>query len=60
MKLEKAIENNEEHAKAHRYDTYPDYYNAIKLGIEALKLVEKRRRFAVPDRADLLPGETFG
>jgi len=31
---------------------------AYKLGFEALKAEEKRRRFAIPDRANLLPGET--
>jgi len=58
MNPEKAIE-----ILAYSIHRYPhilddDTLDAIKLGIKALKLLEKRRHFAVPDRADLLPGET--
>lgn len=32
--------------------------NALLIAIEAIQLVAKRRRFSIPDAADLLPHET--
>jgi len=37
---------------------YPEYCQSIKLGIEAMKAVQKLRHYPFPDEILLLPGET--
>ncbi|GAI10563.1 unnamed protein product, partial [marine sediment metagenome] len=49
--------NKETHLSLSQHH-FNDHADAVALGNEALKLVVKRRRFAVPVQADLLPGET--
>jgi len=58
MKLEKAVEILNHIQIPLRTAEDHDRFDAIKLGIEALKREEQRRRFAIPDSVDLLPGET--
>lgn len=58
MKLTKAIEIlTAMKDKTHIYSEQ-DIKDTLRLGIEALKREDKRRRFAIPDKVDLLPGET--
>lgn len=57
MKITKAIEML---SLANTFKPTSEYHvlkDAMKLGIEALKREEKRRRFAIPDKVNLLPGE---
>jgi len=58
MTIDEAIKNNEEHSKAHHNDAYPDYYDAIKLGIEALKWRQHDEKEVPNWAACPLPGET--
>ena len=58
MRIDEAIKTLEQ---ANTFKPTPDNQDlkaALKLGSEALKREEKRRRFAIPDRVDLLSGET--
>lgn len=57
MKVDKAIEILSLAASGRAFTTGPDFYNSIKLGIEALKRVRERRGFAIPADLKLLPGE---
>lgn len=58
MALDKDIKILEYNIRTHPQKEDKPFRNALQLGIEALKREEKRRRFAIPDKVDLLPGET--
>ena len=58
MKLERATEVLENYLRGDEPDNAPDLPAAIRLGIEALKRLEKARKERRFDRLGLLPGET--
>ena len=58
MKLEKAIEVNQAFLMDEPQFPPEDRREAVKLGIEALKLVEMERRDHLSYAGELLPGET--
>lgn len=45
MKLEEAIENNNENLEINKPGMYPDYAEAIQLGIEALERLKELRSY---------------
>lgn len=57
MKLSKALELNKESEQSLRSHKFPDYADAIQLGIEALKHRKREKEFKYIDAHDLLPGE---
>lgn len=57
MKLEKAIEILQYHEPSLTYDENPDIRQAIKLGIEALQLINQQRLFACKHIIPELPDE---
>jgi len=58
MKLEKAIEILEDIIHYVEPGDPPEEHNAIKLGIEALKMWQRWRSCFPPNNKRLLPGET--
>ncbi len=58
MKLEEAIKHQKHALRTHPRRIFPDFYDATKLGIEALKQIKIDRRNRLPFRAVLLLGET--
>lgn len=58
MKLEKAPEVLNDLLCWQEIKPYPDVKDAIKLGIEALKLIVRKRPTLFSLRHPLLPGET--
>lgn len=57
LKLEKAIELLTIYAENSRIDLIEDEYDAMKLGIEALKLIKRNRRYTPQPYNVKLPGE---
>jgi len=58
MKLGRAIrvnEDNRDFFEAHGFD---DCAEALQLGIEALKRIQRQRKSLEPNEVQLLPGET--
>ena len=58
MQIEEAIKEGEQWLSAHPHLTGLKLYVAIKLGIEALREVERLRRCHGCFAVNLLPGET--
>lgn len=58
MKPEKAIEILSLAAPGHAFTTGTEFYDALNLGIEALKRVKAERTGYETYAPDLLPGET--
>lgn len=58
IKLEKAIEILFDLLQTSSRDKSPDSWDALKLGIEALKLIDWIRGGGIPVDGFLLPGET--
>lgn len=58
MKLQKAIELNQESEKSLREHKFIDHADAIKLGIEAMKQVQFYRSIPDGKHHNLLSGET--
>ena len=58
LKLDEAIEVLREDLGADTYDSHPYFYEAQKLGIEALKALRYMRKAEHPFPPELLPGET--
>ncbi len=58
MKLTKALELNKESEQSLRNHKFIDHADAIQLGIEALKAIERMRHEDVSDEILQLPGET--
>ena len=58
MKLEEAIEILSDNVRAKPPGCNADYFDAIKLGIEALKTYQDVRKFLAQLPSGLLPGET--
>lgn len=59
MKLEKAIELNEESEKSLRSHKFHDFADAVKLGNEALKEIQKARNLRGLVYSYKLPDETM-
>jgi len=58
VKLEKAIEILRYIDEAETIMWQPDHYDALKLGIEALKQLKANREYGPMAGTGLLPGET--
>jgi hypothetical protein len=58
MTLEKAIKELEHHSELILIERNPVLKKAVKLGIEALKLIARNRRYTPQPYAVKLPGET--
>ena len=58
MKLQKAIEILKDELPELPHFYGPDFIDAVKLGIEALKRVKRYERMWAAWHMDLLPGET--
>ena len=57
MNIDEAIEVLREDLGADTYDNHPYFYQAQKLGIEALKSIKERRSWLPANDWVLLPGE---
>jgi len=57
MKLKKAIEVQTAYTEGHGVDQH-ELIDAIKLGIEAMKVVQKDRQTSIYRKFNRLPGET--
>ena len=58
MKLNKAIEIFTIELNAYPHKGADDWYNAVRLGIEALKEIHRERIGEIPFIGERLPGET--
>jgi len=58
MKIEKAIELNKEAVTSLKQGKRPDHADAVTLGIDALKAVQRFRQGYPINVYSLLPGET--
>ena len=58
MKIDKAIQLLGDLLHYSETENPPDDGDAIKLGIEALKLLQHRRAYLLGARPEILPGET--
>ena len=58
MKISKAIEVNKDMRRIVFIEKSPDRKNAVKLGIEALKLIQRERLLGINPVETKLPGET--
>ncbi len=58
MTIDKAIGMLSDAGYGHSLTTSSDFYDAIKLGVEALIRIKEWRRFTTKTKFVLLPGET--
>ena len=58
MKLDKGIEDLTVESEVAMRTGRRNLYNALQLGIEALKRIQQNRHYALPQTLSLLPGET--
>jgi len=58
MTIEKAIKTLTEHLEILRANDMPETHQATRLGIEALKVIQRERKYASLYADGLLPGET--
>ena len=58
MKIDKAIKILDVHQEMLRLEDLPDLYNALQLGIEALKRLKEHREEHIDITFRALPGET--
>ena len=58
MKLDKAIEIQSDSAYGGSTTFNQDFKDSQKLGIEALKRIQRQRKDLMPSERKLLPGET--
>jgi len=59
MTIEKAIEILDDNIKAQPSGTDCDYFNAVRLSIEALKRIDRQRHNNIPVHQPPLPGEAM-
>jgi len=58
MTIDEAIKNSQHLLKTSSHEKSPDSWDAIKLGIEALKYVQRQKPYGYAYPRERLPGET--